>query len=186
MSIRVFQGPMWSGKTSELIYAIRDAQSKAGDAKVIAVKHSRDDRYDATEIVSHNGVRCKAIAVPELKVLKQIIDYWPHIQYIFVDEIQFFPDAPDFCHEMRDMDRHITVAGLDLDFRRKPFPVMPKLANMANNCDTLRATCSDCGQGAPYTHLFKTPKTTEKINIIIGGADKYMPLCEDCYDKHNN
>lgn len=185
MSIRVFQGPMWSGKTSALISAIRDAQIKVGDEHVIAVKHSRDDRYDATEIVSHNGVRCKAIAVPELKLLEHIIEYYPHITHIFVDEAQFFPDTPEFCRRMRKMDRHITIAGLDLDFRREPFLPMLQTASVSNSSETLHAECADCGSSAPFTHLFKANSTPKDTNIIIGGADKYMPLCEACYDKHS-
>ncbi len=132
---------MFSGKSEEMIRRLRRAEI-AGH-QVVIFKPRIDDRYDATDVVSHAGARMRAIAVesvPELVVRAG------GYAVVGIDEVQFF-DATIVGAALALADRgvRVVVSGLDQDFRRLPFGVMPELLAYAEFVDKLQAVCHRCG-----------------------------------------
>lgn len=171
--VTVVTGCMFSGKTSHLIAAIRELK-RVGPVNVY--KHSKDNRYSDTAIVSHNGDQETAIAVSSCADINSLLagnDY-----PIVIDEGQFFDSTiVEAVKSWRSAGRSVIVAGLDFDSGRKAFGSMIALADLAD-CDvTYRARC-ECGELACYT--IKTGGTANQIQV--GGSELYKPACPNCFN----
>ena len=176
-SIKLIYGPMFSKKTTELINGIRRDKEKYGYHNVLAVKHSIDTRYDAEKIVSHDDSSEKAIAVPNLLIVRGIINYYSNIRVIYIDEGQFFTDLYEFCINMRDSGKHVIVAGLDKNYLREDFAPIAQIKEIANILVHQYSVCTDCNKKAQYT--FRTQDL--KNEIVVGGSDIYIPVSSKCF-----
>ena len=90
---------------------------------------------------------------------------------------QFFPDVHEFCEKMANEGKTVIVAALNGTFQRKPFENIPNLVASADAIDHLTAVCMLCSEPAPFSL-----RTTEEKEVeVIGGQDKYISVCRQCY-----
>ncbi len=178
--LEVICGPMFSGKTEELIRRIRRAL--IANQKVIAFKPSLDNRYSVDHIKSHNGKSFKAYVI---KSSRDILDHpWMDYHVIAIDEAQFLDD--DLIHivqHMVDNGKRVIVSGLDKDFRGEPFKVMGELLAIADVVDKLYAICVKCGNPATMSQrlIQGEPAHYNSPVIMVGSSELYEPRCRKCH-----
>lgn len=175
--IEVICGSMFSGKTEELIRRVKRA--KFANQKVIIFKPKKDVRYDDVQVVSHDENAIESIPVEKSS---DILNHLVNAQVIAIDEAQFFDDElPSIVEKIALRGIRIIVAGLDMDFRGKPFGPMPSLLSVAEYITKVHAICPHCGNLA--THSYRL--TTETDTVVLGEKDKYEPRCRTCYAMGN-
>ena len=171
--IEVICGCMFSGKTEELIRRLRRA--KIAKFRTIIFKPIIDKRYSKKHIVSHNNHKMRS---QEIKDPEDIISYSKDYNVIGIDEVQFFSDKIlSVCKTLAKENKRVIVAGLDTDYKRKPFGPMPLLMCESDYLDKLRAICVECGKPASCTKRL----TEDEKQIIIGQKDIYEAKCRKCY-----
>ena len=178
--LEVVCGPMYSGKSEELIRRLRRAEI-AGQ-RVLVVKAGFDDRYDVAHVVSHAGDRIRAVCAEADEVLRLADGY----DVIGLDELHFFDEEAivDVVLELRDRGRRVVVSGLDCDFRGEPFPAMARLLCHAELVDKLQAVCHRCGGPATRTQRLVDgrPAPFTGPTIQVGALDSYEARCFGCYE----
>jgi thymidine kinase len=176
--IEVICGSMFSGKTEELIRRVRRAQIAKMDT--IIFKPKVDDRYSPEHIVSHNQMKLNSQIV---ETSDEILTKSQKAEVVAIDEAQFFDDdIVEICKILAKQKKRIIVAGLDTDYRGKPFGPMPHLMCEADYVDKLRAICVKCGNPATYTQ--RTSKDSKRV--VIGETDIYEARCRNCYEPPEN
>ncbi|KAL3132956.1 hypothetical protein ABBQ38_006868 [Trebouxia sp. C0009 RCD-2024] len=174
-SIDLVIGPMFSGKTTELIRRVRRHVSAA--KKCLLVKYKRDNRYTEDPLLStHDHTRMAAKAV---SALAEIANAAWHYDVIAIDEGQFFPDLVEYAEQWANSGKHILVSALDATFQRKPFSNVLELIPLAENVIKLTAVCSECRSSASFTKRLSSETDVQ----VVGGADKYTALCRHCFRK---
>ena len=177
--LEVVCGPMFSGKSEEMIRRLRRAEI-AGQRAVI-FKPCIDDRYDAADVVSHAGIRMRGVAVgtvADLAARAQGHDV------VGIDEVQFFePAIVETALALAAGGVRVVAAGLDQDFRREPFGPMPMLLAYAEFVDKLQAVCHRCGGPATTTQRLVNgrPAPYSGDTVVIGAAEQYEARCRDCH-----
>jgi thymidine kinase len=173
--IEVVCGPMFSGKSEELIRRLRRA--KIARKRVQVFKPVLDDRYSIDEIVSHGDQRMKSTVVAGAKELFDQAD--GRTQVIGIDESNFFgPDLADVASRLADAGKQVIVAGLDTDYLGRPFPPMPELLCLAESITKTLAICMRCGNPAKHTQrLFES-----KDLIVVGASGMYEARCRRCFE----
>ncbi len=177
--IEVVAGPMFSGKSEELIRRVTRAMIARQQVQVF--KPALDDRYDAVAVASHAGRTLQAEAVADVAALRARLDSGTRV--VAVDEAQFFDaDLVPLALELADRGRRVIVAGLDLDFRGAPFGPMPELLAQAEVVEKLTAICG-CGKAATRTQrlIAGKPAHEEDPVILVGAAESYEPRCRSCH-----
>lgn len=178
--IEVICGPMFSGKTEELIRRVKRA--RIARQKVQVFKHSIDRRYHSEKVVSHSGADLEAIPVTEAR---QILEYLePDVEVVAIDEAQFFDwEIAEVCNELADRGIRVIVAGLDMDFRGEPFGPVPLLMAQAEQVDKLSAICVICGAPAFRTQrlINGRPASYDDPVILVGAQEIYEPRCRRCH-----
>ncbi|WP_297516825.1 thymidine kinase [Thermococcus sp.] len=179
--LEVITGPMFAGKTSELIKRIeRQAYAKR---KVALFKPSIDDRYSRSDVVAHNGLRYRAYVVPTSEEgVKSIVELTRKegFDVIGIDEVQFFPmGIVDALNELADDGVYVIASGLNLDFKADPFPVMKELLVRADNIIYLTAICTVCGRPATRSQrlIDGKPAPRDSPVIMVGGKESYEARC---------
>jgi len=175
--LSVICGPMFSGKTTELLKRILWARN--GENREIAVfKPSFDERYSKERIVSHEGLVSDALAISAWEGLtEQLISQ--NTSMVFFDEIQFFVnphfdgDLVEIVRELLKSGVDVCCAGLDMDWQGEAFYNSAMIGAMAEEMVKIAAYCSVCGQ--PATRSFK--KSGAGASIEVGGVDLYEPRC---------
>ncbi len=178
--ITVVCGSMFAGKSEELIRLARRALY--AKKKVQVFKPVIDSRYHETMVVTHMGVTHEAAPVRSVAEMRGKID--PDTQVICVEEAQFFDDSlADLCVELADKGKHVVCAGLDQDFRRKPFGPMPLLLTIADEVIKLRAICAVCGNLASHTYrmIDGKPAHIDDPIVLVGATESYEARCRNCY-----
>ncbi len=172
--IEVICGSMFSGKTEELIRRLKRAM--IARQKVAIFKPKIDTRYSTTEIVSHDKqkIKSKVVEKPE-----EILHLALEAQVVGIDEAQFFDNSlVDICQKLANMGKRVIVAGLDQDYRGKPFEPIPQLLAVAEYITKTHAICVVCGNPANHTQR----KTADKDKIIVGATDIYEARCRNCFE----
>jgi thymidine kinase len=163
--IEVICGCMFSGKTEELIRRLNRAII-AGQ-KVEIFKPAIDARYHRQLIVSHNQTSIRSTAVQfagDLLLLSGDCDV------IGIDEAQFFDNAiVDICNELANNGKRVIVAGLDMDYKGKPFGPMPQLLAVAEFVTKLHAICAQTGELASFS--FRLAPGDDQI--VLGEHKQY-------------
>ncbi|MDX2066708.1 MAG: thymidine kinase [Fimbriimonadaceae bacterium] len=178
--LTVICGSMFAGKSEELIRRARRALYARQRVQVF--KPSIDRRYDEAMVVTHMGVRHEATPVNGVGELRTEID--PAAHAIFIEEVQFFdPSIVELCVELADAGHEVVCAGLDQDFRRRPFGSMGDLLAAADEVVKLRAICVQCGAPASHTQRIIDGKPAQKNEpiILIGATESYEARCRRCY-----
>ncbi|WP_235296469.1 thymidine kinase [Portibacter marinus] len=175
--IEVICGSMFSGKTEELIRRLKRA--KFANQKVEIFKPKTDDRYSAQSVVSHDENTIDSVVVEKsTDILSRAND----ISVIGIDEAQFFDEKlTDVCQRLAIRGVRVIIAGLDMDFRGKPFGPIPHLLAVAEYVTKVHAICPHCGNLA--THSYRL--SAEKETVVLGEKDKYEPRCRICYEMGN-
>ncbi|AQQ55153.1 thymidine kinase [Planococcus lenghuensis] len=174
--VEVICGSMFSGKSEELIRRIRRAQF--AKQQIAVFKPRIDDRYSKEAVVSHNG--STVIAHP----ISHSDEMWKYItdefDVIAIDEAQFFDEAiTENVQKLADHGFRVIVAGLDQDFRGKPFGPMPDLLSVAEQVTKLQAVCTVCGSPASRTQrlIDGRPAGADDPIILVGASEAYEPRC---------
>ncbi|WDU82593.1 thymidine kinase [Caloramator sp. Dgby_cultured_2] len=178
--IEMIVGPMYSGKSEELIRRIKRA--KIARQKVQVFKPSIDNRYSITEVVSHNGDKEGAYSVENSMEILNLVS--EDTDVIAIDEVQFFDDEiVEVCKKLADKGKRVICAGLDLDFRGEPFGPVPKLLAIAEFVDKIQAICVVCGNPATRTQRLingKPAKYSDPI-VLVGAKEAYEARCRKCH-----
>lgn len=178
--LTVICGSMFAGKSEELIRLVRRAMYAR--KKVQVFKHALDDRFDRTAVATHNGVQLSAVPVRNSRELAALIE--PDTDLIAIEEAQFFDEGLiDLCVQLADAGKMVIAAGLDQDFRRQPFGIMPTLMALADEVIKLRAICVVCGRPASHTQRLVDgrPAAWDEPTILIGAAEHYEARCRNCH-----
>ena len=169
-SLEVICGSMFSGKSEELIRRLRLA--RIAHQRVQVFKPAIDTRYAEEELVSHSDFRITARAVATSgEILSQVHDL---TVVIGIDEVQFF-DAGivEVCNKLANQGKRVIVAGLDQDYRGRPFPPMPDLMAVGEYVTKLLAVCSVCGDPANRSQRIKGGDAV----VELGTSDRYEARC---------
>jgi thymidine kinase len=178
--LTVVCGSMYAGKSEELIRRARRALY--AKQKVQVFKPEIDRRFDEAMVVSHMGVRHEAVPVSGVAALREALD--PDADVVCIEEAQFFePALVELCVELADQGKEVVVAGLDQDFRRRPFGPMPGLLCAADEVVKLRAVCMRCGRVASHTYrtVDGRPAHWDDPVVLVGATESYEARCRACY-----
>lgn len=182
-TITLILGPMCAGKTSEM-FRLLDKYEIAGKTTIL-IKYDKDTRYNSreNEVITHN--KNSRVAWPRKSLLDAVSNI-VNPSVIGIDEGQFFEDLPEFCEEMVNKGKIVIVSALSGDYQRKPWPVVSAMIPLADEISFLKAICMHCKEDkAAFSHRIGNETSIE----LIGGTDKYEPLCGTCYGnqkKSNN
>ncbi|MNE43798.1 Thymidine kinase [compost metagenome] len=167
-------GPMFSGKTEELIRRLKRAQ--IAKLKVEIFKPATDTRYDATAVVSHD---LNSIQSTPVESSSAILLLSSNTHVIGIDEAQFFDDElPNVCVTLANKGVRVIIAGLDMDFKGQPFGPIPKLMAVAEFVTKITAVCVRCG--APASHSYRLVEKQE--TFLLGEKESYEPRCRVCFN----
>lgn len=177
--VEVIAGPMFSGKSEELIRRV--TRAVIAKQRVQVFKHAIDDRYAKMAVASHAGRTLEAELVANTDELLERLQ--PEAQVVAVDEAQFLDMAvAKAVQQLADAGKRVIVAGLDLDFRGEPFGPMPELIARAEVVEKLTAICR-CGLAATRTQrlIQGRPAHYSDPTVLVGAAESYEPRCRTCH-----
>lgn len=176
--IEVICGSMFSGKTEELIRRLKRA--KFAKQKVEIFKPAVDTRYDDVMVVSHDSNEIRSTPVTSAA---SILLLATDCDVVGIDEAQFFDDEiVKVCNDLANSGVRVVVAGLDMDYKGRPFGPMPYLMATAEYVTKVHAICTRTGNLAHYTYR----KSASKDLVVLGEAEEYEPLSRAAYYKAIN
>lgn len=171
--IEVIAGPMFSGKTEELIRRIKRAQ--IAHQPVALFKSTVDDRYSEESIVSHDQNNIPSITVNKSM---EVFNHLSEARVIGFDEAQFFDEQLVNVAQQLALDNYrVVIGGLDMDYEGRPFHPVPELLSIAEYITKVHAICVQCRNLA--THSFRKLQDSEQI--VVGAKEVYEPRCRRCF-----
>ncbi len=175
-----FVGPMFSGKSEELLRKLRRA--KIADLGVQVFVPEKDDRHGIGNIVSHSALTLEAYVGASATALEDAKDLHLRIRFntqvIGIDEVQFFgPEIVSEVVTLVEKGYRVYVAGLDMDFQGHPFGSVPQLLAVADEVIKCKAVCVICKKNAGRT--FRTADSKDKV--LIGAGEAYQARCTNCW-----
>lgn len=178
--LEVITGPMFAGKTEELLRRVRRHQY--AKKNIVVFKPTIDDRYALNEVVSHDKTRTKSVNIVRSEEIFQYIEQ--NTDVVAIDEVQFLTsDVVMIIEHLVDKGIQVIVSGLDNDFRGEPFSFMPELLAKAETVIKLSAVCVVCGAPATKTQRMvdgKPAKYHDPI-VLIGASESYEARCRHCH-----
>lgn len=187
MSVTLILGPMFSGKSTELIRRLGRYQNGGKPSRVGLIRANLDTRHD--KMVTHGGIELDMTMVREWKT-RTLVDIQDdilreHITVFAVDEGQFFPDLADFCRWVVSKGLICIISGLSGDYMQKPFSSISLSIPYCTEIKHLTAICAHpgCACEAPYTirtsayTATREPREPKEAQIVVGGSEIYMPVC---------
>lgn len=173
--IEVICGSMFSGKTEELIRRLK--RSQFAKQRVEIFKPAIDKRYDDELVVSHNANKIPSTPVESAEQIRLLTS---EVDVVGIDEAQFFDDEiVNVCNDLANRGIRVIVAGLDMDFRGKPFGPMPALMATAEYVTKVHAVCTRTGNLAHYSFR----RSANQDLVVLGETDIYEPLSRAAYYK---
>lgn len=173
--IEVVCGSMFSGKTEELIRRMKRA--KFAKQKVEIFKPSLDTRYSDIDVVSHDKHSIPSTPVDSSSTIALLSS---DIDVVGIDEAQFLDEGlVDVCNDLANRGVRVIVAGLDMDFKGKPFGPIPALCAIADEVTKVHAICVKCGALAYISHRL----VANDKRVLLGEQMEYEPLCRECYQR---
>lgn len=174
--IEIIAGGMFSGKSEELIRRLRRAV--IARQRVQVFKPLIDDRFATDEVVSRDERRLKAICVATAAELLARVEIG--VQVVGIDEVQFFDDGVvDVCMQLADAGIRVVAAGLDQDFKRRPFGPMPALLSVAEEVSKMHAVCVRCRGAAHYSQRVSGGNAQVEV-----GDSSYEARCRACFEEY--
>jgi len=173
--IEVICGPMFSGKSEELIRRLRRAM--IARKRVAVFKPKIDDRYSAEEIVSHGDLRMQSQVIKDAGEMLERIDW--RAEVVGVDEANFMgPSLVEVANRLADSGKQVIIAGLDTDYLGRPFAPIPDLLAQAESITKTLAVCVRCGNAAKHTQRLRG---SDEL-IVVGANDMYEARCRRCFE----
>jgi thymidine kinase len=196
--VEVICGPMFSGKTEELIKRLRRAHIARQAA--IVFKPAIDDRYDAADVVSHSSLRIESMPVRDSAGIEEVLKQHGKVGVVGIDEAQFFDDGiVDVIDRLADRGVRVVVAGLEQDYLCRPFGPMPRILCSAESVTKQLSVCMVCGAPASRSQRVRRERPQPPLpgvsgdrpggaggdgdTILVGGDDSYEARCRRCYVK---
>lgn len=183
--IIVICGPMFSGKSDELIRRVRRLPYEG--LKVQAFTPKLDNRRGGDTINSEDGVTFPATSVAASIEILALVAHDTHV--VAIDEAQFFDsNLPGVCNTLASQGKRVIVAGLDKNFRGEPFGPMGELKYEADHVDTLHAFCAICRRPASRTQRIKIiegeriPARYDDPLILVGATEAYEARCREHHE----
>ncbi|MFT6866692.1 MAG: thymidine kinase [Cyclobacteriaceae bacterium] len=171
--IEVICGSMFSGKTEELIRRLNRALIAQQSVEIF--KPEIDKRYSKKKVVSHNE---NAILSTPVGFSNDILLRSSNCDVVGIDEAQFFDhDIVMVANKLANQGKRVIIAGLDMDFKGRPFKPMDELMSIAEYITKVHAICMNCGRIASYSH--RRTKSTQ--TVLLGEKDVYEALCRNCF-----
>jgi thymidine kinase len=177
--LEVIAGPMFAGKSSELLKRLLFLEHSGH--KTLVLKPVVDDRYDANSIVTHNRLKHDALAVIDLELVRDNYTIRPYnFHTVFIDEVQFFDHTETlwFVEEGLRNGVNFVCAGLDQDSRGVPFETVARLLALADDVVKIKSYCNICGQSASKSQRL----SASGGRVAVGGAEKYEPRCHEHWE----
>lgn len=169
--VQLILGPMFSGKTSELIR--KYSRYVIAEKKCVMVKYGKDTRFSLTDVVTHDGVKISALTCDTLANL----DFPADTNVICIDEIQFYDDAVEFVKKTSSRGITIVAAGLNGTYKQEEFKTVSQLLPLATDLVFCKSICHTCKRdGATFSKRI----SADIGDVVIGGADKYEAACNNC------
>ena len=178
--IEVIAGPMFAGKTEELIRRVK--RMEYAKKNYMIFKPAIDTRYSKNEVVSHNKKTLNAISISHGSDIKRHLK--DDTQAIVIDEVQFFDESLlKYVMDFADNGYRVICAGLDTDFRGEPFGVVGPLMAVSESVTKLTAICCVCGEEATRTQriIDGKPAFYDDPIILVGANDSYEARCRCCH-----
>jgi thymidine kinase len=173
--IEVICGPMFSGKSEELIRRLRRAE--IARQRVQVFKPRIDQRYSDDQIISHSDFKIASESVKDFQDLESRLDLRSDV--IGVDEAQFLGEGMiDLAVRLADMGKRVIIAGLDTDYLGRPFHPIPELLAVADEIQKTLAICMRCGN--PGKHTQRLVESEELV--VVGAAGMYEARCRRCFE----
>jgi thymidine kinase len=173
-SLEVVCGSMFSGKTEELLRRIKRA--RLARQRTLLFKPRVDDRYDAVKVVTHEGANADALPVSSADELLGSVT--SDVAVVGVDEVQFFDGSIVVALDtLANRGKRVIVAGLDQDYRGRPFGPVPALMAIAEYVTKLHAVCARCGGEACRSQRL----VAQEAQLFVGGAAAYEARCRSCF-----
>jgi thymidine kinase len=173
--IEAISGGMFSGKSEELVRRLRRAAIARQVVQVF--KPAADTRHDPQRLITRDKRELEAVSVACSCELRQKL--LPDVQVVGIDEAQFFDDGLiELASELADSGVRVIIAGLDLDYLRRPFGPMPRILAIAEYVDKVHAVCMRCGAPAHYSQ--RISGGAEQLEV--GDASSYEARCRFCYE----
>jgi thymidine kinase len=173
--IEVICGPMFSGKSEELIRRLRRAM--IARKRVEVFKPSIDNRYSDSEIVSHGDLRMRSKVVAGADGITALIDW--RAEVVGIDEANFMgSELVEVAQRLADSGKQVIVAGLDTDYLGRPFAPIPDLLAHAESITKTLAVCVRCGNPAKHTQRLRGSDDL----IVVGASDMYEARCRRCFE----
>ncbi|XP_076459081.1 thymidine kinase, cytosolic-like [Babylonia areolata] len=170
--IELVIGPMFSGKTTELIRRLK--RYRVARYSCLIIKYSGDTRYDDKGVSTHDRQILPALSTDGLM---KVVAEAQQFDVVGVDEGQFFPDVTAFADKLANQGKVVIVAALDGTYQKKAFGDILNLVPVSESVTKLSAVCTICYKPAAFTRR----KTLEDKVEVIGGEDKYLAVCRDCF-----
>lgn len=179
-------GPMFAGKTEELLRRVRRAEIAGRRIEVFS--HALDIRRGTGAVSSHSGLQIESRTVPEAAAIESQVAERPDLDLVAIDEAHFFgPDLTGTACRLADQGLIVVVAGLDVTFDARPFEPLPALMALADRVDALTAVCSVCGEDAAFHQKLRSgsndlpgtqaPDARARVSEHVGGTETYAARC---------
>ncbi len=173
--LEVICGPMFSGKSEELIRRMR--RSLIARKRVQIFKPAIDNRYSSDEIVSHSDLRIPSQAVGSAKEILNLLEI--RTEVVGIDEANFLgAELPEVANHLADMGKQVIIAGLDTDYLGRPFDPIPALLALGEEITKTLAICVQCGGPAKFTQ--RLVESSELI--VVGATGLYEARCRRCFE----
>jgi thymidine kinase len=175
--VEAIAGGMFSGKSEELVRRLRRAAIARQTVQVF--KPVSDTRYAPQRLVTRDNRELEAMTVTSSCELRHKL--MPGVQVVGIDEAQFFDSGlVHLVGELADAGVRVIVAGLDLDYLRRPFGPMPLILALAEYVDKMHAVCVRCGAPAHYSQ--RIAGGTEQL--LVGDGESYEARCRRCFEPY--
>lgn len=175
--LEVITGPMFSGKSEELIRRLKRAQ--IAKQRIVCFKPEIDIRYHKTAIASHSLQTLEAVTVQNVERLREtIFEVLDTVEVVGIDEAHFFDASlTKLVMELVHLGKRVILAGLDTTFSGVPFPPVPELLALSDEIVKLSAVCMQCGAPAIHTQRLGSSQSL----ILVGAAGLYEARCRACF-----
>tara|TARA_Y100000589_G_C27157559_1_gene631427 strand:- start:1464 stop:2012 length:549 start_codon:yes stop_codon:yes gene_type:complete len=176
VSLDIIIGPMFAGKSTELIKRIR--KLSVLNKKYISIKPIIDKRYSEKQIVSHNNDRIFCSCFDTIDEFIKIVNI-KDLDTVFIEEAQFFPDLKDGVLQIvENFNCNVVIVGLDGDSNRNKFGQILDLIPYSDTCTKISALCKRCNDGTPAIFSHRNSNSSKQIEV---GASDYEALCRKHY-----
>ena len=180
MSLEILLGPMFAGKSSAVLRIVN--RYKSLKWPICSITHSSDNRFSNDAMLMNHDLA----SIPCMKwstLMDHISEpHFLHSKLVIIDEAQFFPDLRAFVEYAVDhCGKDVLVVGLDGDAERQPFGQILECIPLADTVTKLKAFCGECGNGTEAIFTFRKKSVETKEQVLVGGAETYVPLCRKHY-----